>query len=128
MITSISSEARRNQTSILIRDRENHVSQKPDRQTYRQTNKQSYGRTDISNYGVASLLKTYPYLTWRKVCMHLSLIKCWLLDKYYKIKRFWVNMKIQDNNISINRRNRKIHVFTYISAITYVIILHSQYS
>ena len=48
MTTSISSEARRNQTSILIRGRENHIS--------------SYTwltdiRTDISIYRVASLLK-----------------------------------------------------------------------
>ncbi len=47
MTTSVSSEARRNQTSILIRGRENHVS--PDGQTH--------GRTDFSIYIVASLLK-----------------------------------------------------------------------
>ena len=45
MTTSIRSEARRNQSSILIRGRENHVSPKPDGQTY------------ISIVKVASLLK-----------------------------------------------------------------------
>ncbi len=53
MTTSISSEARRNQTSILIRGRENHL--KPDGQTDRYTD----GRTeDISIYREASLLIT----------------------------------------------------------------------
>ncbi len=37
MTTSISSEDRRNQTSILIRGRENHVTPKPDEQTDRHT-------------------------------------------------------------------------------------------
>ena len=44
MKTSISSEAQRNQTSILIRGRENHVTPKPDGQTDRRTDI----RTDIS--------------------------------------------------------------------------------
>ncbi len=43
MATSIISEARRNQTSILIRCRENTFPPKPDGQT----DKQTYGRTDI---------------------------------------------------------------------------------
>ncbi len=51
MTTSISSEARRNQTSILIRGRENHVSPKPD------------GQTDISIYRVASLLNYHTPFT-----------------------------------------------------------------
>ena len=46
-MTSISNEARRNQTSILIRGRENHVSPKPDRRTDRQT----YGRTVGHTHG-----------------------------------------------------------------------------
>ncbi len=48
MKTSISSEAPKNQTSILIRGRENHVSPKTWHMDI---------RTDISNYKVASLLK-----------------------------------------------------------------------
>ena len=50
MTTSISSVARRNQTSILIRDRENPP--KPNGQTNRHTD----GRTDIIIYKVALLL------------------------------------------------------------------------
>ncbi len=65
MTTSISSEARRNQTSIIIRGRENRVPPKPDgqtdRHTYGRTERQTYirtdGETDISIYRVASLLK-----------------------------------------------------------------------
>ena len=53
MTASISSEARRNQTSILIRDRENPP--KPNGQTNRHTD----GRTDIIIYRVASLLKIH---------------------------------------------------------------------
>ncbi len=53
MITSISSEARRNQTSNLIRGRENNISPKPNGQTDRHTE----GRMDNSIYRVASLLK-----------------------------------------------------------------------
>ena len=45
MTTSISSEARRNQTSILIRGRENHVPPKPDGQTDRHTDGHADGRT-----------------------------------------------------------------------------------
>ena len=52
MTTSISSEARRNQTSFLIRGQENRVYTKPEGQTDRHTNE----RTDISIYRVASLL------------------------------------------------------------------------
>ncbi len=51
MTTSISSEARRNQTSILISGRENPP--KPDEETDKHTD----GRTDISIYTVATLLK-----------------------------------------------------------------------
>ncbi len=51
MTTSISSEARRNQTSFLIRGRENHVSPKPDGQTY--------GRMDSIIYRVNVLLRIY---------------------------------------------------------------------
>ena len=54
MTTSLSIEARRNQTSILIRGRENNVSFKPDGKTDRHTD----GRIDISIYRVDSLLKT----------------------------------------------------------------------
>ncbi len=50
MTTSISSEAQRNQTSILIRGRENHVPLKPDGWMDGQT----YG---YSIYRVDSLLK-----------------------------------------------------------------------
>ena len=57
MTTSISSEARRNQTSILIRGRENHISPKPDGMTDIRTDGQTDIRTDISIYRVASLLK-----------------------------------------------------------------------
>ncbi len=69
MTISISSEARRNQTSILIRGRENHVSPKPNEQTDRQiyrpidrqqdirTYRRTDRRTDISIYRVALLLK-----------------------------------------------------------------------
>ncbi len=49
MTTAKRCEARINQTPILIRGRGNHVSSKPDVQTYI--------RTDISSYRVASLLK-----------------------------------------------------------------------
>ncbi len=51
MTTSISSEARKNQTYILTRGRENHVPPKPDGQTDR--------HMDISIYRVAPLLKTF---------------------------------------------------------------------
>ena len=64
MTTSISSEARRNQTSILIRGRENHVSPKPDGQTDIRTDGHADGGLDISIYRVASLLKkTMVYIT-----------------------------------------------------------------
>ncbi len=60
MRTSISSEAWRNQTSILMRGQEKHVPPlKPDRQTYRRTDI----RMDISIYRVASLLKIATWLT-----------------------------------------------------------------
>ena len=45
MTTSINSEARRNQTSILIRGGENHVSPKPDGQTDIRTDGRRDGRT-----------------------------------------------------------------------------------
>ncbi len=51
MTTSISSEARRNRTSILIRGR------KKSRFHRKGTDRQKYGRTDISIYRLASLLK-----------------------------------------------------------------------
>ncbi len=51
MTTSISSEAWSNQTSILIRGRENRVSPKPDGQTDRQTD----GQMDISIYRVVCI-------------------------------------------------------------------------
>ena len=59
MATSISSEARRNQTSILIRGPENHVfplTWRIDRQTYKQP--------DISIYRVASLLNKLLVKLW----------------------------------------------------------------
>ncbi len=58
MTTSISSEARRNHISILIRGREIMFPPKPDGQTDRHTDGRTYGRTDINIYRVASLLKT----------------------------------------------------------------------
>ena len=68
MTTSISSEARRNQTSILIIQAEKITfPPKPDRQTY--------GRTDISIYraSIASLLKmTKRYKTGSKCLDHVS--------------------------------------------------------
>ncbi len=62
MTTSISSEARWNQTSILIMGRENHGSPKPDGQTYGRTDRRTDIHTDFSMYRVASLLKT---TTWK---------------------------------------------------------------
>ena len=53
MTTSISSKARRNQTFILIRGRENRVTPKLDGQADKHTD----GRMYISIYRVASLLK-----------------------------------------------------------------------
>ncbi len=46
MTTSIRSEARRNQTSILIRDRYNPISPKPDGETDRHTDGRKDGHTD----------------------------------------------------------------------------------
>ncbi len=53
-IHKLRSEARRNQTSILIRGRENHVSTQ--KLMDRQTDIRAEIRTDISIYRVASLL------------------------------------------------------------------------
>ena len=57
MTTFISSEARINQTSILIRGRDITSLPKPDGQTDRHTYGRTYGRMDINIYRVASLLK-----------------------------------------------------------------------
>ena len=57
MTTSISSEARRNQTSILIRAEKITFRPKPDGQTDRRMDRHTDGRTDISIYKVASLPK-----------------------------------------------------------------------
>ena len=47
MATCISSEAQRNQTSVLIRGQENHVPPKPDGWTDRHTDRRTKGQTDI---------------------------------------------------------------------------------
>ncbi len=79
MTTSVSSEARRNQTSILIRDRENHIPPKPDGQTDRKdrqtdirTDGHTDGRTDIHTdqhtdgrtYGQTNIRTDGHYYLW----------------------------------------------------------------
>ncbi len=58
MATSISSEARRNQTSILIRAEKIKFPPKPDEQTDIRTDRRTDIQTDISNYRIAWLLKS----------------------------------------------------------------------
>ena len=58
MTTSISSEALRNQFSILIRDQKITFPPKPDGQTDIRRDGRMDIRTDISIYRVASLLKS----------------------------------------------------------------------
>ncbi len=57
MTTSISREARRNQTTILIRGRKNHVSPKPDRQTDIHTDGRTLAFIEQLRYS-----KLQPYL------------------------------------------------------------------
>ncbi len=71
MTTSISSEARRNQTSILIRGRGNHVSPKPDRQTN--------GRTDIRTGGHQYLQNSFA----TKNRDHRQNLKLWVSQYFH---------------------------------------------
>ena len=80
MTTSISSEAQRNQTSIIIRGQELTFPPKPDRQTNIRTYGRTFGRTNISNYRVASLLKNMIKMNIRtflvKITELLRLLYC----------------------------------------------------
>ncbi len=83
MTTSINSKARRNQTSNLIRGRENLFPTKPDGQTERHTVGRTEIwtdiRTDINIYRVASLLKKDKIICGRWITVNVAFV--WLVIK-----------------------------------------------